>query len=214
MGGEEVAARDDLHHVLAEPDMGEPLRQLGEEGVVGQHLHVEARGPPGHAPGHRTEAQKAQRLAADVEAGIGLPLSLPDPAVRQGDAPGAGEHQPKGQVRHGVGVGAGGVAHGDAQVLGGVQGDVVQARAVLADQLQLFTAGHQLRGKGVGPDDEDVAVQHRLRETLHVKIRPHHRHGASGPLQDVHGGGVDGPKGPGCDQNLFTHRCGSSLECG
>ena len=127
------------------------------------------------------------------------------PAVGADDVPGHRQHQTEGQVRHRIGVGPRDVAHGDPQFLGLLQMDIIQARSVLADDLQLGAALHDRLRKLMRADDEGVVVgDHGLKLRL-VKVLALHGNFKSGPGEDVQRLIADLAKGPGGNQNFLTH---------
>jgi hypothetical protein len=143
------------------------LHQLPERDERGRRLGLgtpaPAEQPRPHGPehrrqprGHRPVADQTHRAPADL-AKKGLFLGRERPARRR-QAAQAGEHQGERHLGHGLGVGAGGMAHGDAARLDGREIDPVEGGAELLDQAQPRRLGEQ---GGSGrlqdvPEDESV----------------------------------------------------------
>jgi hypothetical protein len=103
--GEEVGLR---HHVveLGVLDAGGRAGPGRDQRIVGQHLHAQADRALGHLAADVAEAQHAQGLAGDLDAGelLLLPLALLHAGGGLGDLAGQGEHEGDGQLARGDGV--------------------------------------------------------------------------------------------------------------
>ena len=161
----------DVHHVghlehvlelvvlLDAPGLGLLARDVG---VVAHELRVEAAGEDrAGAAGDVAHAHEADGLAGELCAlhlgGRDAREALAaghDVAVR--DVAGRVEHEAHDELGHGVHVGRGGVDHGDAVLLGGLEVDGVAAHAVLADDLEVRRLLDDLAGDLVGADDDTV----------------------------------------------------------
>ncbi|MPN42782.1 hypothetical protein SDC9_190340 [bioreactor metagenome] len=92
-------------------------------------------------------------------------------AVVGGDnLPRAAEHQAEGQIGHSVGVGALHVTDHDALRLSGLHRDVIQTRAMFADDFKLFAGCQHLGREIVRADNQRVIVRNLGVERLLVKI--------------------------------------------
>ncbi len=134
--------------------------------VVGQYVHAEAAEDADELLGYLARADDARRLAVHVEAQQAVqgevavaraPRGAVDFAVER-------EHQRHGVLRHGVGRVGGHANHRDAALGGGLQVDVVVARAAQGQQLDAV-CGHQADDFGVGRVvHEDADHVHALRQ--------------------------------------------------
>ena len=66
-----------------------------------------------------------------------FPLAGFDVGVEVGDSAGEGEHEAKGEFRHGAGVAAGGVDDEDTVLGGGVEIDVIEGSATDAEEAEV-----------------------------------------------------------------------------
>ena len=138
-----------------------------DERVVTDQVHAESMGAAGDLKADATEADDAQRFAAELGAlqGLLVPLALMHGAVGAWDGPAHRDHEAEREFRDGHRVGAGRVHHDDAATrgLGGV--DIVDTHARAANQAEL---GRVLQQGGIrlhgGADDEGVCIFERLRQ--------------------------------------------------
>ena len=203
--GEEVASGEHLLLAAQGHVLLELLGQLLHIGVIGQHLHTEAPGPPGHVFGDGPKPHQAQSLAAHIHADGGLPLALVDPPVCADNIPGHRQHQAEGQIGHRIGVGPRDIAHRNPQLPGLVQVNVVQARPVLADDLQPGAALHHRLGKLVGADNQGIVVRNHGLKLCLVKVLPLQGDLIARLLQDIQRLVADFSEGTGGNQHLFIH---------
>ena len=166
-----------LQRHIGDAKFGLHLRTAG--GAVSNDVHADGLCHDAQMLTDAAEADDAQSLALQLDAlavGLLLPLALTHGMTGDGDIAGAGEHMAHGQLRHRLGGGTGGVADGDAVLLGVLDVDVVHTHAATDDELQ-FTAlglvdvvGTDL---GLGADHHGVKVPQggaqliRLIELLH-----------------------------------------------
>ena len=162
-----------------------------EEGIEGDHLHLEADGAVGDDGADVAAADHAQRLGVELDAQELrlLPLAGLGGAVGLGDLAGERHHQRDGVLGGGDGIAEGRVHDDDALGGGGPDVDVVDADAGAADHLQLGGGGDDLLGGlGGGADGEAVVVADDLLQLvlgepdLHVGVD-------AALLEDVDGGG-------------------------
>ena len=158
-------------------------RVHGQEGVVAPHGHAQLGGDIGHLDADGSQTHHAQGLALDFWAHK-LALALLHrffyvgprgglflhPGRAAHHVPGGEQHGADDQLLDGVGVGAGGVEHGDARLGAAVDGDIVGARARPGDGPQIlreYVLVHVRRADQdavlilhVGADGKAALVQH------------------------------------------------------
>ena len=141
----------------------------GQEGVVAVDVHAQRQGQIGHQGADGAQADDAQRLfinlrthkgglalfhyRGDVHAGVHL---FPDPADGAVHVPGAQQHGAQHQLLHRVGVGTGGVEHGDTRLGTAVQGNVVHTHARPGNGQQ--TGGEFVVQQFGGADQDAVGI--------------------------------------------------------
>ena len=150
----------------------------GQIGVIAIDLHVQLLGDVGHLGTDGAKADDAQLLPGDLRADEGLFALFHQggdgvPLTGQGSNPVNGsDHIPGGhhqradqQFLHALGVGAGGVEHGNARLGAAVDGDIVHADARPADAQQLLVELHVVERGGTD--------QHSLRSgNLRADLQP------------------------------------------
>ena len=107
-------------------------------GVVGDHVHAERAQPLRDQHADPAQADDADGLLVELDAGVlrPLPLALPQRRVRRRDVPGGGEHQRDGELGGRDDVGRRRVDDHDAGLGGGADVDVVEADAGPGDDLE------------------------------------------------------------------------------
>ena len=137
MQGDEVGAGQQLVQLdLLDAHLHRALGR--QEGIVGDHLHLQAEGAVGDDRADVAGADQAQRLAVELDAheAVLLPLAGLGGGVGGGHLAGQREHHGDGVLGGGDRVAEGGVHHHDAGGGGGGDVDVVDADAGAADHLQ------------------------------------------------------------------------------
>ena len=195
---EQLVHRDEVHRTA--------LRALGLVAVDdGEDVHPQGLPLLADHPADAAVADHAHGLALQLEAfGVGLllPLVLAHGVPGDGDVACAGEEQREGQLRHGVGGGAGRVPDLNARRLGVFDVDVVHAHAGADDELQAASLRRvdlrllDLRG---GPDDHGIEIPKRPAQGVRLVELLHDLIAVLAELRD--GGGVH-PIG---DQNFLRH---------
>ena len=183
----------------------------GHEGVMGDHVHLEGEGAAGHLRADWPEADKSKGVAAKLGAheGATLPLTAAQRAVGAGDVASEGDEQGEGVLGGGDGVAAGRVHDDDAALGGGVEVDVVDARAGARDHLQAVRVR-----EGVGRDlrlaahDEALVASERLAELVRGQARAHVDIGALLQQGDAFIGDGVGDEDAGAGRR-FGHGAGS-----
>ena len=117
-----------------------------EEGIEGDHLHLQAEGAVGDDRADIAAADDAERLAGELDAHEArlLPLAGLGRAVGGGDLAGQREHHGDGVLGGGDGVAVRRVHHHDAALGGRGDVDVVDADAGAADDLEVRRGGQDL----------------------------------------------------------------------
>ena len=130
----------ELHRLF---DSHQSHRLRIDERVVGQDTHVEASAADARDTlANIAEAEQAQRAPGQLlEMQLPPPLELgrDDEGVCLRDAPDRAQHKRNRGFRNGIRIAARNVRHHDAQPVGGREIDVIDARAVLADDFQART---------------------------------------------------------------------------
>ena len=149
-----------LGHQLLEAD--HPHAHLGgatglDVGVVGDHVHAEGGQPLGDEHADAAEADDADGLLVELDAGVAAALPLPpgERGVGGADVPGGGEHQRDGELGGADDVGGGGVDDQDAALGRGLDVDVVQSDTGAGDDLEPLGGGQRLRVDLGGRADQD-----------------------------------------------------------
>ncbi len=141
--GDEVGlGQQFLQRHIGDAKFGLHLRTAG--GAVSDDVHADGLCHDAQMLADAAEADDAERLALKLDAlavGLLFPLILTHGVAGDGDIAGAGEHVAHSQLRHGLGGGAGGVADGNAVLLGVLDVNVVNAHAAADDQLELAALG-------------------------------------------------------------------------
>ena len=128
----------------------------GEEGIKGRHLHAQAPGLAGHGGADAAQADDAQLLAFQFEAGkpaLG-PFACPHARCGRRRVPGQGKEQGEGLFGGSQRVAIGRVHDGDAALGGGLHINGVHARARAADEFQFVRTLQGLRIHLGGAADE------------------------------------------------------------
>ena len=137
-------------------------------GVVGDHVHAERAQPLGDQHADPPEADDADGLLVELDAGVlrPLPLAVAQCGVGRADVAGRGEHQRDRELGGGDDVRGGRVDDHHTALGGGPDVDVVQADPGARDDLELLGRGQRL-GVDLGgrPDQHGVDVRDR-REQL------------------------------------------------
>ena len=118
-----------------------------KERVKGLDLHSEGLCLGAHEAAYVAKGLDAEGLALNLRAGSGSELSA-----------GHEDHHGDGELGHGVGVLAGGVHHHHAGFGGGLEVDIVVARACAHDYLKFGSRGDNLGGHFVRTDDDGLNV--------------------------------------------------------
>ena len=129
--------------------------------VVGDDLHAEGRHALGDQDADAAEADDAEGLLGELDAGVlgALPLAVLQRGVGLRDVARGGDEQAAGELGGGDDVGRRGVDDHHAGLGGGGDVDVVQADAGAGDDLQLAGGGDGLGvdlGRGADQDRVDV----------------------------------------------------------
>ena len=139
------------------------LRGAGglDVGVVGDDLHAEGGHPLGDQHADAAEADDAEGLLAQLDAGVlaALPLAVLERGVGRRDVAGGGDEQAAGELGGGDDVGGRRVDDHHAGLGGGGDVDVVEADAGAGDDLELPGGGDRLRvdlGRAADEDGVDV----------------------------------------------------------
>ena len=142
MDGDEVRG---LQQLVQGEQLHAHLRGAGglHERVVGDDLHAEGRHPLRDQHADAAETDDAERLLAELDAGVlaALPLAVLQRGVGLRDVPGGGDQQAARQLGGGDDVGGGSVDHHDAGLGGGRDVDVVEPDARAGDDLELPGGG-------------------------------------------------------------------------
>ena len=125
-------------------------------GVVGDDVHAERREPLRDEDADPAEADDADGLLVQLDAGVlrPLPLALPQRGVRRADVAGGGEHQRDGELGGGDDVGRRRVDDHHAGLGRRADVDVVEPHAGAGDDLEPRCGGERLgvdRGGASGP---------------------------------------------------------------
>ena len=134
---------------------------LGEEGVIGDNLHVEGLGALGELGSDAAHADDGEGFTVEFDAleGFtgGFEITGNDSGVAEGDVAGGGTHESEGVLGGGNGVSGGRVHHNHAVGIGGITIDVVDADAGAANSLEPGGGGEDLGGDlGLGANDESI----------------------------------------------------------
>ena len=162
-----------------------------QEGIEGDHLHLQADGAVGDDGADVAAADHAQRLGVELDAQELrlLPLAALGGAVGLGDLAGERHHQRDGVLGGGDGIAEGRVHDDDALGGGGPHIDVVDADAGAADHLELGGGGDDLLGGlGGGAHREAIVVADDLLQLV-LGEADLHVGGDAALLEDVDGGG-------------------------
>ncbi len=165
--GDEVGAGEQVVEVLDALDAEGDGALGGEEGVVGDDLHLQPDGARGDHRADVAAADEAEGLAGDLDAHEArlLPPAGAGRGVGGGDLPGAGEQHGDRVLGGGDRVAEGGVHHHDALGRGRGDVDVVDADAGAADDAQGAGLGDQVGGDlGRRADGEAVVAADDLGE--------------------------------------------------
>ena len=128
-------------HKFIEADTGNAVGEklfLGNERIIGDHLHFQGQRLGRHNPADMAVADNAEHLAAQFhahEAGA-LPFTLFHGPVGLGQVPTQGKQVGQGQFRRGSHVGVRGVEHDDAFTRGMVNVYIIDADAGPADYFE------------------------------------------------------------------------------
>ena len=169
MGGGRVGAvqADEIAGLQQFVQSHQLCARLGRVGagmtVVVEQTRVEAAQPPGHGRADAAQAHDAHRSAVQVgpdpaHGRPGLPAARFHIFRRFYHAAGRSQHQPDGEIGHGVGEDAGRVAHGDAAGGAGGQIDVIHAHRHLTDDLELRAGRVQQAGVDAVGEQGDEAI--------------------------------------------------------
>ena len=149
-------------------------RSCDRNGIVGDHLHLQADGAVGDDRADIAAADDAERLAEDLHAheAVLLPLAGAGGGVGFRDLAGQRQHQRDGVLGGGDGIAEGRVHHDDALGGGGRDVDIVDADAGAADHLQVLGRCEDLRRHlGGRADGEAVEVADRSRRACPCPCR-------------------------------------------
>jgi len=106
-------------------------------GRPAQHLHADGLAQGGHARPDRPHPEDTQGLAEHLREELARPFVLPHLGIEDGDLSSHREHEGQGMLSHREGIDAGSIADGYAAHAGGLQIEIVGARA---------PDGHHLEG--------------------------------------------------------------------
>ena len=149
-----------------------PRAFYADEGVIAQHFHLQAfRRRVGHDRTDCAQTDHAQRFAPNLRAGelplaflhqlgdrIPLPFQSLRPLNAAGYVPSAQHQAADDQLRHGVGIGAGGIENRNPPPGAFVDGDIVGARACSGNGQQAL---RQLPFVHIGGTNQN-AFRHRF----------------------------------------------------
>ena len=132
--------------------------------VVADDLHAEAVLALLHGKlGDAAAADHAEGLAAQLVGVLHVhadeEVAAAELAVNIGEALGAHEHQHHGVLGNGIGVAGGRVDDGNVLGVGMIHVDVVEAGALLADDLEVGAGIHHLGGDGLGAAHDGVGLE-------------------------------------------------------
>ncbi len=177
LGGLRQVDRDEVRGGEQRVEVDEPDPELGRDRglrvrVVGDDVHVEGLHAGGDELPDLAEADHAEGLALDLDAGelLAVPTPGAQRGVGAGDVAGAGEQQRDGLLGGGDDVGGRRVDDHDAAFGGGGQLDVVEAHAGAGDDLE-FRRVLERGGVdgGGGSDDHGIGLDQCGVEGLHVR---------------------------------------------
>ena len=140
----------------------------GDVGIVGEDLGVEALQAGGDEGADPAQADDADLLLEEFDAGVlgALPLAVLERGAGLRDVAGEAQDVADGEFRGGDDVRGGGVHHHDTGLGGGLDVDVVEADACAGDHLEVLRGGDGLGVHlGGGADQDRVDVGDR-REQL------------------------------------------------
>ena len=146
---------------------------LREVRIVADDVHAEAILALLHGElGDTAAADHTEGLAAELigvlHAHADKEVAAAELTVDIGETLGAHEHQHDGVLGDGVGVAGGRVDNGDVLGVGVVHVDVIEAGALLADDLEVLAGVHHLGGDGLGAAHNGVGLE--LGELLDVGL--------------------------------------------
>ncbi len=161
-------------------------------GVVRDDLHPEGAEPLGDEYADAAEADDADGLLVELDAGVlrPLPLAVLQRGVGRADVAGRGEHQRDGELGGGDDVGGRRVDDHDPALGGRLHVDVVEAHTGAGDDLQPLRGGQRLRvdlGGGAHQDRVDVGDGGQQLGAVGAVAVPDLEVGA----ERVHGGGAE-----------------------
>ena len=176
----------DLFH----PKLGCPV--FGQEGIVGDDLHLETQGPVDHDRTDIARADNAKGLGRQFdthEAGL-FPLSRMGRGIGFGDLPGHGHHHRDRVLGRRDRVPERGVHDDNATFRRGGDVDIVDADPGAADHLEVRGCGkHLVRNLGRGPDGKTVIVGDRGKQTILVLTQGRVESDIDAAVtKDLHGG--------------------------
>jgi hypothetical protein len=183
--GEQLVQGEQLHLHLARGGRV-------EERIEGRDLHLEPAGPVGHLLTDASEADDAQGLALQLDAGdLAVPSSRLRGGIGQRNAARQGEQQRESVLRGRRQVGRGRVDHQDAQLGRGGHVHVVHPDAGAAHDFQAL-AGAQDVGSHLGgaAHDQGIEVRQDLGQALALLLRELVDVGA-GLLQELQSRGIE-----------------------
>ena len=130
-------------------------------GVVGDDLHAEGAEPLSDEDADAAQADDADGLLVELDAGVlaALPLAVLQRGVGRSDVARGGQHERHGELRGGDDVGGRGVHDHHAGLGGRLDVDVVEADTGAGDHLQLLGGGEGLGvdlGRAAHQDGVDV----------------------------------------------------------
>jgi hypothetical protein len=167
-----------------------------------------------HPAADGAQPDQPHRAALELDEQPAGPLARPGVPVHRGDAAGDGQHEGDRVLRHGVGVHARRVRHGDAAGAAGGEIDVVGPRAPDRHEAQARARLQHAVGEArVRPDvDDDLRVADPA-DQLRLPVRAALRVDgdvADGPEGRLGGGAGQGGREVVGDHDLRAHRAGSS----
>ena len=190
MQGDDVSPGQQVFQLdLFHADFHGPLGR--EEGVIGDHLHLQAIGPVGDNAADIAGADQAQGLGVELDTheAVLLPLAGLGRLIGGGQLAGQGEHHGDGVFSGGDGIAEGGVHDHDPLRSRSRNVDIVHADAGPADDLQIDAGGQDiLVSLGGRADGQTVIVADDLQQFFLGQAGLHIGFDAA-LLEDVDGGG-------------------------
>ena len=195
--GERDVERDDIGtgegdiRGLCEGDLELAGAGFGEEGIVGDDVHVESLGALGELGSDAAHADDGEALAIQLDAleslACGDEVPGQDACVGGADVSRSGEHEGECVLGGGDRVARGRVHHDDAVVGGGLAVDVVNPDTGAADGFEVLGGSENLRSDlRLRADDETVVIADHLDQLVRRHAGFHINGDAFGGAEGFH----------------------------